>query len=47
MVGFEIFSKGEKVTEFEWDSKSDNNLIVAIFQRHLSSRTTPCPMAVE
>lgn len=47
MVGFEIFSKGEKVTEFEWDSKSYNNLVVAIFQRHLSSRTTPCPMVVE
>lgn len=47
MVGFEIFSKGDKVTEFEWDSKSYNNLIVALFQRHLSSRTTPCPMVVE
>lgn len=46
-VGFDIYQKGDKVTEFEWDSKSYNNLIVAIFQRHLSSRTTPCPMAVE
>lgn len=30
-VGFDIYQRGDKVTEFEWDSKSYNNLIVAIF----------------
>lgn len=40
-VGFNVYDQGRKVTEFEWDSKSENNMVVAIFQRHLSSRVTP------
>jgi len=36
-----------KYKQFEWDAKTDNNLIVAIFQRHLSSRLSPSEVVVE
>ena len=46
-VGYSVYDKGRLVTEFEWDSKSANNMIVAIFQRHLSSRVTPCVQVID
>lgn len=36
-IGFTVLKQGLSVQEFEWDSKSHNNLVVGLFQRHFSA----------
>lgn len=47
LVGLQVYQGVDLVTEFEWDSKSQNNMVVSIFQRHLSARVSPEVSVVE
>lgn len=46
-LGLHVYQNSDEVMEFEWDSKTQNNMVVAIFQRHLSARVQPEQMVIE
>lgn len=45
-TGFKIQKKGQDIREFEYDSKSYNNLYYAIIHRHNSNTLRPDPLVL-
>jgi hypothetical protein len=43
-TGFDTYSLGTLVREFEWSSKDPRNALSALFKRQLSSEVTPDPI---